>query len=40
MTQKILGKIESVRFGEHVDYPWFGLEIAFSGRGWGCYLRR
>lgn len=33
--EKILGKIESVHFGNLGDYPWFGLGIAFSGHGWG-----
>lgn len=33
--EKILGKIESIHFGNHSDYPWFGLVITFSGPGWG-----
>lgn len=33
--KKILGKIESVHFGEHIDYSWFGLELTFGGPGWG-----
>lgn len=33
--EKILGKIESIHFGNHLDYPWFGLVITFSGPGWG-----
>ena len=35
MNKKILGKIEKVHFGKHSDYPWFGLELTFSGPGWG-----
>lgn len=36
--RKELGKISAVSFGRNSDRPFlFGLELTFSGKGWGTF---